>query len=106
MATNTMQSQASGDGSKSRTASAKVRAVIRLDVKELCQREGILNPYQLSEMTRLPYATCRRIWQGTPSMIGLQTIERICDVLRVRPGQLFDYEYEPDKPKTKRKARK
>jgi len=80
--------------------------MIKLDVKELCLREGIENAYQLAEVTRLPYATCRRIWRGSATMIGLQTIERICDVLHVRPGQLFDYEREQNKPKRKHKGGK
>jgi DNA-binding Xre family transcriptional regulator len=76
--------------------------MLRLAVKELAIREGIENPNALAAATGLPYETCRRVWQGEPSMIGLGTIERLCDVLRVRPGQLFDYEYEPDKLKRNR----
>jgi DNA-binding Xre family transcriptional regulator len=79
--------------------------MIRMTVKEIAGREGIENPNALSEATGLPYETCRRLWQGTPSKIGLNTIERLCDVLHVRPGQLFDYEFEPDKPKPKNSAR-
>ena len=81
------------------------RVMIKLAVKEIATREGIENPNALSVATGLPYETCRRVWQGQPTMVGLNTIERLCDVLRVRPGQLFDYEYESDKPKRKRKAR-
>lgn len=81
------------------------RVMLRMTVKELAEREGIENPNMLSEATGLPYETCRRLWGETPSKIGLATIEALCDVLRVRPGQLFDYEYEPDKPKQPSRAR-
>jgi DNA-binding Xre family transcriptional regulator len=80
-------------------------AMIRMTVKDIAEREGIENPNALSEATGLPYETCRRLWQGTPSKIGLNTIERLCDVLRVRPGQLFDYEFEPHKPTPPSSAR-
>ena len=80
--------------------------MIKLVVKEIAQREGIENPNALSQMTGLPYETCRRIWQDKATMISLNTIERLCDVLRVRPSQLFDYEYEPGKAKRSRGTRR
>lgn len=79
--------------------------MIRLVVKEVAQREGVENPNALSQMTGLPYETCRRLWQEKATMISLNTIERLCDVLRVRPSQLFDYEYEPGKKKRPRTRR-
>jgi DNA-binding Xre family transcriptional regulator len=67
---------------------------IKLLVREVAEREGIPNPNVLAEKTGLHYETCRKIWRGQPAMIGLDTIQRICDVLGVRPGQLFEYEPE------------
>jgi DNA-binding Xre family transcriptional regulator len=80
--------------------------MIRLVIREIAQREGIENPNALSQATGLPYETCRRLWQEKATMISLNTIERLCDVLRVRPAQLFDYEYEPGKAKRSRDARR
>lgn len=79
--------------------------MIRLVVKEIAKREGIENPNALAQATELPYETCRRLWQEKATMIGLRTIERLCDVLHVRPGQLFDYEHEPNKARRLRKSR-
>ena len=79
--------------------------MIKLVVKEIAKREGIENPNALAQATELPYETCRRLWQEKATMIGLSTIERLCDVLHVRPGQLFDYEHEPNKARRLRKAR-
>jgi len=80
-----------------------VRAVvIALTIKETAQREGYDNPNALAVATGLPYETCRKLWNGLATRIDLGTIERLCDTLRVRPGQLFDYEHEPDKAKRKR----
>lgn len=80
--------------------------MIRLVVREIAQREGFENPNALSQATALPYETCRRLWQEKATMISLNTIERLCDVLRVRPAQLFDYEYEPGKVKRAREAKR
>jgi DNA-binding Xre family transcriptional regulator len=81
-------------------------SMIRLTVREIAQREGIDNPNALSQAAGLPYETCRRLWQEKATMISLNTIERLCDALRVRPAQLFDYEYEPGKAKRPRNVRR
>jgi DNA-binding Xre family transcriptional regulator len=78
--------------------------MIALNISDPAIREGIPNANALAVTTGLPYETCRKLWRGTATRIDLKTIERLCDVLRVRPGQLFDYEYEPDKPRSKRKT--
>lgn len=79
--------------------------MIRLVVKQVAEREGIENPNALAQATGLPYETCRRLWQEKATMIGLGTVERLCDTLHVRPGQLFDYEYEPGKAHRLRKPK-
>jgi DNA-binding Xre family transcriptional regulator len=73
--------------------------MLRLTVKELAVREGIENAFQLAQVSGLPYATCRRVWEGRPRLIGMDTLETLCKVLHVRPSQLFDFEYEADRPR-------
>jgi DNA-binding Xre family transcriptional regulator len=80
--------------------------MIKLVIREIAQREGIANPNSLSLATGLPYETCRRLWQEKATMISLNTIERLCDALRVRPAQLFDYEHEPVKARRSRNSKK
>jgi len=45
------------------------------------------------------------LWREDATRIDLLTIEVLCNTLQVRPGQLFDYDPEPDRLKRKRKAR-
>lgn len=71
-------------------------AMIRLAVREVAERAGISSARNLSVKTELPYESCRRLWQGTATMVSLGTLERLCRVLQVRPAQLFDYD--PDLP--------
>lgn len=104
--TNAMRIQGGQARSLSRVQADNVPGVLRLDIAELCKREGIENAHQLAQVAGLSYAVVWRIWKGTPSQIGLATLERLCDVLRVQPGQLFTYTYEPGKPKRKRKRSK
>jgi DNA-binding Xre family transcriptional regulator len=83
---------------------------LRLIVREVAEREGISNPYELSKRARLPYETCRALWNENSNMIALKTLERLCTVLKVRPSQLIEYEpeelppAEEGKPKGKRKG--
>lgn len=69
---------------------------MKLIVKEVAQREGIRNPVELSQKTGIAYGSCHRLWKGTATMIGVETLERLCTALRVYPGQLFDYQPEPE----------
>jgi|ERR1044072_174822 DNA-binding Xre family transcriptional regulator len=80
---------------------------LRLIVREVAEREGVNNPYELSKLARLPYETCRSLWNEQSNMIALKTLERLCTVLKVRPSQLIEFEPEvlpviEDQPKAKR----
>lgn len=103
--TKAMSTQKRHSGNTSRLVTVG-GTMIRLNVKEAAEREGYNNANELSEATGLPYETCRKLWRGEAKRIDLGTMERLCDLLRLRPGQLFDYEYEPDKPKRKARAKK
>jgi DNA-binding Xre family transcriptional regulator len=82
--------------------------MLKLAVREVAERAGISSARNLSVKTELPYESCRRLWQGTASMVSLATLERLCLVLQVRPAQLFDYDPDVpesrDDPKGKRKG--
>lgn len=66
--------------------------MIRLQIKEACEREGIDNPKELSRRTGLHYQSCYLLWRGESKMVALATLELICTLLGIRPGQLFDFE--------------
>jgi len=69
---------------------------MKLIVKEVAQREGIRNPVELSQKTGIAYGSCHRLWKGTATMIGVETLERLCTAFKVWPNQLFDYQPEPE----------
>ena len=66
--------------------------MIRLIVKDVAEREGISSPRELERATGISYATAHALWNRSPQMVQLETIELICTSLGVRPGQLFDFE--------------
>ena len=69
--------------------------MIRLVVREVAERAGIKSARDLSIRSHLPYESCRLLWNGDSRMIGLGTLERLCTLLDVPPGQLFDFKPEP-----------
>jgi DNA-binding Xre family transcriptional regulator len=71
-------------------------ATVRLIVREVAERRGITNPFILSNRTGLNYAICHRLWSANPRRVDLKTLARLCEVLNVKPGQLF--EFRPDAP--------
>ena len=66
-------------------------AKIRLVVREVAEERGIDNPHALAARTGLGYAICYRLWNGDQQRIDLKTLARLCEVLKVTPGQLLEY---------------
>ena len=67
-------------------------ATVKLTVKEAAEKKGIANPFALAKETGLNYAACYKMWHGEQQRIDLKTLARLCEVLGVKPGQLFDYQ--------------
>src|SRR4051794_40421071 len=70
-------------------------SMIKLVVREVAERAGIRSARDLSIRAKLPYESCRLLWNGDSRMIGLNTLERLCTLLDVPPGQLFDFKANP-----------
>jgi DNA-binding Xre family transcriptional regulator len=65
--------------------------MLRLKVKEVALAKGYKNALELSQKTGIGYASIYGIWNGEPKQIGIETLNRLCETLKVRPGQLFEY---------------
>jgi DNA-binding Xre family transcriptional regulator len=65
--------------------------VVRLSIRELAEKKEFSNPRQLSLATGIPYAACHALWNGEQKQISVETINKLCEALKVKPGQLFDY---------------
>jgi DNA-binding Xre family transcriptional regulator len=70
---------------------------MKLIVRDVAEREGFKNANELAVKTGIPLFSMYRIWDGRAKMIALETMDRLCTVLKVKPGQLFEHEAEPDK---------
>jgi DNA-binding Xre family transcriptional regulator len=65
---------------------------VKLKVRELAEKRGVNNPFILSRESGIPYAACHAIWNDQQSQISLVTINKLCVALKVKPGQLFEYQ--------------
>jgi len=63
--------------------------MIELRVKELAEEKGIDNPFSLSRESGVAYANCYKIWNNQQKMIGLDTIDRLCEALGCEPGDIL-----------------
>ena len=63
--------------------------MIKLIVRELAGAAGIGNALVLSRQSGLAYAMCHKLWNDQQTRIDLTTIDRLCEVLRCSPGDLF-----------------
>lgn len=84
--------------------------VIRIKIRELAEEKGIKNPFQLMKVTGLNYAQCHFYWNSEAKQIGIDALNRICMALGVTPGQIFEFETDPDwssdRPKSRSKSGK
>ncbi len=69
---------------------------VRLIIKDVAEKKGILNPFMLSSKSGLNYAICYKLWHEKQQRIDLKTIAVLCEALEVKPGNLFDYKKEKD----------
>ena len=68
--------------------------MVRLKVREIAEQRGITNPFALSRATGINYANTYKLWHSEQRMISMETINRLCIALKVKPGQLFEYKPE------------
>jgi DNA-binding Xre family transcriptional regulator len=63
--------------------------MVKLQVKEVAERRGIKTAYGLQKAMNVPPGTAARLWRADMSMIGLGTIDALCEALACEPGDLL-----------------
>jgi DNA-binding Xre family transcriptional regulator len=69
---------------------------IKFKIDTVAKRRGIKNAYGLQEALKCSPTLAARLWKNSFKQIGIETIERLCDLFDCSPQDLFDY-----KPKNK-----
>jgi DNA-binding Xre family transcriptional regulator len=63
--------------------------MVRLQVRGVAERKGITTAYQLQKAAQLHPSHAAKLWKGDVEMIGLKTINTLCEALSCEPGDLF-----------------
>jgi DNA-binding Xre family transcriptional regulator len=72
---------------------------VRLRVPDIVKARG-MTASELAQATGLTFNTASALARGFYDRIGLETIARLCDGLKVQPGELFEYTPEPIESET------
>jgi DNA-binding Xre family transcriptional regulator len=63
--------------------------MIKLKIKETAEARGIRTAYQLQKAMNIPPGMAARLWRGDMKMIGLETIDGLCEALKCEPADLI-----------------
>ena len=69
---------------------------IKFKVYEMMAQRGIPTRRKLAEMTGIAPWRIGEFVKGTPKMISLETLNKLCTALDCQPGELL--EFTPDEP--------
>lgn len=63
--------------------------MVELRIREAAEARGIATAYQLQKKMNVPPGTAARLWRGDMKMIGLDTIESLCEAIGCEPADLI-----------------
>lgn len=63
--------------------------MIKLLIRERAEAKGMTTAYQLQKAMDIPPGMAARLWRGDMKMIGLETIDKLCDVLECEPADFI-----------------
>ena len=69
---------------------------MELTVKEVAEKAGIANARQLAARAGIHLNSAYGLWNATAKRIDLTTLEKLCTLFGVVPGQLFRFEADPN----------
>lgn len=72
-----------------------MHGVITVKIEELARKRGITTAYQLQKALDVPPAMAAKLWKGEFKMIGLETLNKLCNVLRCEPHQILSFKPDP-----------
>lgn len=63
--------------------------MITKHVREMAEKRGYSTAYQLRKALGVSPTAATKLWSGDFEMIGLGTLDKLCEVLRCQPDKLF-----------------
>ena len=65
--------------------------MIKLNVREVAEAKGFSNASALAAATGIHRTSMYRIWNGAATRLDLDTLDRLCEVLKVPAGMLMTH---------------
>ncbi len=65
--------------------------MITKHIREIAQKRGITTAYQLRKALAVSPTAATKLWNEDFEMIGLNTLDKLCRVLKCQPSQLFRF---------------
>jgi DNA-binding Xre family transcriptional regulator len=76
----------------------------KIRIAELAGQHGFKNAYALQNALKCSPTMASRLWSGEFKQIGIETMEKLCDLFKCSYNDLFGYESAPLPPKPKQKS--
>jgi DNA-binding Xre family transcriptional regulator len=68
--------------------------MITVSIREMAEKRGITTAYQLQKAMEVPPSLAAKWWSNEMKMIGIDTLDRLCKVLRCKPNDLLRFSSE------------
>lgn len=65
--------------------------MITITIKEIATKRGITTAYQLQKEAQLPPSMAARLWKGEMEMIGISTLDKLCNKLKCKPNDILRF---------------
>ncbi len=77
--------------------------MIKANIKEMAIRRGIKTAYQLQKAMNLQPSQAAKLYRNDLKMIGLETLDSLCEALDCEPSDIL--KYSPSKAKTEKSVK-
>lgn len=65
--------------------------MITIHICEIARKRGITTAYQLRKALDVSPTVAARLWRGDFAMLGIDTLDKLCRILKCRPNSLIKY---------------
>lgn len=65
--------------------------MIEVKIREFAEKRGMTTAYQLRVALDVSPTVAARLWRGDFAMLGMDTLDKLCRVLRCQPDKLLRF---------------
>lgn len=68
-----------------------IGSMIEIRIREVAEKRGITNAYQLQKATGLSASMAARLYKDDVEMIALRTLDALCSALKCKPNDIIRF---------------